>query len=403
MNHNRQTCPPPFSSDLVSLVWPMSVEEFLARAMHCEILFQRGNPERLLLLEEPLCAYDMRFLFAHGDETTIWREGGLRTTRGTDSEQDVDALAPGTTLQTHLQRNLAFGRRLISALARQMHLESGFFSIFASRDAHTATHFDRNYNFTIQLRGEKTWTVYGDGPAMANPCDNMALEVDRLALMRPQLHGVIPREPHGSASIYHLQPGDILYVPPGFWHATECTGVSLSLNLCIEPWAWYQALGDALQRQLQAQPKWRKPLGAPTREEATEYLRGLRQMVSDIAVEDLVADLDEPSAVQVDEPLRQTFGSLLMWEKNGAGLHYGADELRFLAKGTRGKLLDTLQANLEPALVLMAKLDRPMTVRELSTQAGVDREKMWNLALRLVRVGYLASTASSADPTSTQD
>jgi hypothetical protein len=88
-----------------------------------------------------------------------------------------------------------------------MNLESGFFSIFASRDTHTATHYDRNYNFTIQLSGEKTWTVHREGPAIVAPSDNMAFDADRLASMLPHMHGATSREPGHRASIYQLAPG----------------------------------------------------------------------------------------------------------------------------------------------------------------------------------------------------
>lgn len=140
---------PPFSSDVSSLIWPMDALEFISGAMQTNVLFRRGDPSRLALLENPLGSYDLRFLFAHGEESTIWKNGGRDVTRGTDSDRDVDALTAGITLQTHLTTKLPFGKRFISELAGQMHLESGFFSIFASMDAYTATHYDRNYNFTI--------------------------------------------------------------------------------------------------------------------------------------------------------------------------------------------------------------------------------------------------------------
>lgn len=401
MSTGNQPNTPPFSSDLSSLVWPMSAEEFVSSAMQTEVLFRRGDPGRLALLEDPLGSYDLRYLFAHGDEATIWKQGGREVTRGTDSDRDVEALVSGTTIQTHLMTKLAFGKSFISKLARQMHLESGFFSIFASRDTHTATHYDRNYNFTIQLFGEKIWTVHTEEPAIQAPSESTALKADRLAPMSPHMHGAICREPDDRPSIYQMTPGDMLYVPPGYWHTTECAGLSIQLNLSIEPRAWFQVLGGALIRHLEAQQEWRAPFGVPTQSEATEYLTKLRRVVDSLSAEDVAVSARESPTVHVDEPLRRTLGSLLMWETNGAGLHFGVDELRFLAKGTRGRWIDILKIDMEPALVVLTKLDDPKTVRELSAEVQLDCERMRDFVQRLVDLGYLTTATRSAGPTST--
>lgn len=396
VNDGDQSIFPRFSSDLASLIWPMSAKDFVADGMHANVFFQRGGPQRLSLLEQPLGGFHLDYLFAHGEDATIWREGGLRATRGSDSDQDVHAIVPGVTVQTHLQNRSAFCRRLISSIAKQMNLASGFCTIFASLDTYTATHFDRNYNFTIQLHGEKTWTVQHGFPAVAHPSANLALEVDRLSSMQPQLHGATLHEPEEGQSVYTLRPGDILYVPPGYWHATNCDGLSVSLNLCIEPWAWFQTVGDALLRHLEAQPEWRVPRGASTAAEAAHYLRSLKRIVDAIDAEDLVADSAEPSAVLMDQPLRRTLGSLLMWDKQHAGVHYSTGELRFLAKGMRGRLLDTLSEEWEPALALLAGLDRPACIRDLSTMTQMASEEMQVFVQRLVDVGYLAPASSPA-------
>lgn len=376
----------------------MCADEFISGAMHKDVLFQGGGPERLELLEDPLGSYDLRYLFALGYDATVWKQGGLLTTRGTDSDRDVEALVSGTTIQTHLMSKFDFGRRFIANLARQMHMETGFFSIFASRDTHTATHYDRNYNFTIQLCGEKIWTVHTEGPAIEAPSRNAALGSDRLAPMPPHMHGAITREPGNRPSRYHMTPGDLLYVPPGYWHSTECTGLSISLNLSVEPKAWYQVLGGALMRHLEALQEWRAPLGVPTQVEATDYLTKLKRIVDSLSAEDIAVSRRESPTVDVDEPLRRTLGSLLMWEKNGAGVHFGIDELRFLAKGTRGRWIDVLKGDMEPALMVLAKLDEPKTVRELSAEVQLDSEPMLDFVQRLVDFGYL----TSAGPTLTR-
>jgi hypothetical protein len=272
-----------------------------------------------------------------------------------------------------------------------MYLTSGFCTIFASRDAYTATHFDRNYNFTIQLRGEKTWTVQPGYQAIAHPSANLALDADRVSSMQRQLHGATLHKPKEGQSIYTLQPGDILYVPPGYWHATNCDGLSVSLN------------GLGFRRSpMRSFAIWKRNQSGGCREvppraqKAAHYLRSLRRIVDSIAAEDLIANPAEPAAVLMDQPLRRTLGSLLMWDKQHAGVHYSIGELRFLAKGIRGRLLDTLKDEWEPALVLLAGLDRPASIRDLSTMTQIASEEMRDFVQRLVDVGYLAAASSPA-------
>lgn len=365
--------------------------------LRTDVLFQPGRPERLELLVEPLSSFDLAHLLAHGDESTIWEEGGLRTTRGTDSDRDVDALVPGTTVQTHLGRRFPFGRRFVAEVARQMHLESGFFSIFASRDAVTTTHYDRNHNFTIQLSGEKTWTVYGNGPAVESPSDHAALQSDRLAATPPQLHGATPRGPDdAAATTHHLTPGAILYVPPGHWHATRCRGLSISLNVSLEPRAWFQVLGKALVRHLESDPRWRAPFGTPTADQADEYVANLQRIVARLTADDVgVRAVGDPTPVGVDQPLRRTLGSLLMWEADGAGIHYAEAEVRFVALGTQGRWVEVIPQDWLPVLEVLAALDDPTTVAALSAATGLDQAQVSDFAGRLTDLGYL--TAASAD------
>lgn len=398
MSTGHQPNPPPFSADLSSLVWPLPAEQFVSRAMQTEVLFQCGDMRRLAAFDKPLGSYDLRFLFAHGEDATIWKRGGRDVTRGTDSEQDIEALVSGTTIQTHLMTKLPFCRNFVAKLARQMNLENGFFSVFASNDTHTAIHYDRNYNFTIQLLGEKTWTVHTQAPAVEAPSGNAAFHADRLASTAPHMHGATWLEPDDQPTVYRMTPGDMLYVPPGYWHATECPGLSIQLNLSIEPKAWFHVVGDALTRHLEAQPEWRAPFGAPTPSEAAAYLAKLRRIVDSLSAEDIAGIAPASPTVHVDEPVRRTLGSLLMWETHGAGLHFGADELRFLAKGTRGRWIDILKRDMEPALGVLTTLDDPKTVKELSDEMKLDCGRMRDFVQRLVDFGYLTTTAKPAEP-----
>ena len=390
MNNNLQAGPPPFTSNLSSLIWPMSEEVFLSSAKETEVLFQPGDSNRLNEIFAEIGSYDPKHLFALGEETTIWKQGGLRVSRGTDSEKDFDDLVAGTTIQTHLNSKLAYGRRFISNIAQQMSMADGFFSIFASKDTKTTTHYDRNYNFTIQLFGEKTWYVNTDAPAVDSPSGNAAFEADRLAKTAPHMHGIIWREPNDKPTAFDLTPGDMLYVPPGFWHATKCSGLSVQLNISIEPNAWFQVVGDALFRHLEAQPDWRAPFGTSSEQEKVLYISKLKKIVNELTIDDISGDPPNHLVIDPNQPLRRTLGSLLMWESSGAGIHYDDDELRFLAKGTRGRWIDILKIDMEPALAALAHLEEPKSVLDLSMELQLDSNRLNEFIQQLFNYGYLS-------------
>ena len=362
---DKSNLTPAFSSDLATLVWPMPKEEFISSAMHNRVLFQSGSPSRLELFEKSLAGFDLRFLLAHGEDGMIWREGGLKASPGMNNEMDINAFTAGVTIQTHLNHKSAFGRKFLTEVAQQMHLESGFFSIFASQDSYTATHYDRNYNFTIQLVGQKTWTVHEQVAAVVAPTECIPLEIDRLTQMSPEMHGAPILEPAGKTSEYTLSPGDLLYVPPGYWHATQCSGVSISLNLSIEPLAWYELLGRNLLRHLKSDPQWRLTFGSPSYLEANTYLEKLKHLVHSMNAQDLINDVPFNTGVSMDQPLRRTLGSLLMWETTGAGIYFHVDEVRFSAQGKKGRLSDLLSTAMLPVLEKLAHLEHSITLSEL--------------------------------------
>lgn len=388
MNNVGEKTLPCFGADLTTLIWPMPLDQFFLSAMHNNVFYQAGSTERLAILEDQLNSYSLTYLFDHGVETTIWKEGGKQTNRGTDTALDLETLIEGTTIQTHLQKKMPFARNFVMDIANQMNLESGFFSIFASRDTHTDTHYDRNYNFTIQLSGEKTWHVYGEQVSAVNPTRNVALRSDRLSLMANHMHGARINQPYGNCITYHLSPGDILYVPPGFWHSTECKDLSISLNVSLEPKPWFKVIGDSLIRHLEEQMEWRKPYGVPSEEIIEIYLESLRQVVSSMTPGDINP---RPHQLRSGESLRRGTGSLLIWEVDGAGLYYGEDELRFLALGTKGRLIEVTKCDMEPVLKLLSDADYVTTIEDVSSKTDINPDRIKKLMQQLFDFGYLTS------------
>lgn len=98
-------------------------------------------------------------------------------------------------------------------------------------------HFDRQHNFFIQTEGTKRWFV-SERPAIRNPHDNLVYSgtpqsfFDSMRLRGYEI--LMPRD--CGRAVYDLSPGDVLYIPPGFYHSPETTDIaSLHYTLTIEP------------------------------------------------------------------------------------------------------------------------------------------------------------------------
>lgn len=98
-------------------------------------------------------------------------------------------------------------------------------------------HFDRQHNYFIQTEGSKRWFV-SEVAAITNPYDNLVYNgtpqkfFDNLNQRGYKIK--MPRD--CGRAVYDLSPGDVLYIPPGFYHSPETTSItSLHYTLTIEP------------------------------------------------------------------------------------------------------------------------------------------------------------------------
>jgi 50S ribosomal protein L16 3-hydroxylase len=143
----------------------------------------------------------------------------------------------------------------------------------------TAWHFDQNVNFVLQVHGTKTWwlapNAHVERPmtrhTVGQPVD---AELHSYARM-PMLDGV----PADVREIL-LEPGSLLFVPRGVWHATRATTDALSLNFTFTPPTWIDLLTAALRGRLALSREWRET-AAPASVETFEAL--LRELAEDAA------------------------------------------------------------------------------------------------------------------------
>lgn len=94
-------------------------------------------------------------------------------------------------------------------------------------------HFDTHPVWILQVAGSKHWTVSRE-PGVVNPPFNVVFPPDRdhvklpwIALDRPDTS-----DPDAFLDL-RLDPGDVLYLPAGCWHAARAEGSSLALTLAM--------------------------------------------------------------------------------------------------------------------------------------------------------------------------
>ncbi len=129
-------------------------------------------------------------------------------------------------------------------------------------------HLDPTATLSIQLEGTKRWTV-SKKSAFERPTYALTQLLDEA---KPRaLATRLPLEDWEWESIdqsmnapenqidFVVEPGDVIYVPPGTWHATEClSDASLGMLLQINDWPALDYIIDkVVEPRLQKKPKWR--------------------------------------------------------------------------------------------------------------------------------------------------
>lgn len=93
-----------------------------------------------------------------------------------------------------------------------------------------------------------------------------------------------------------LAPGDLLYLPGGYWHETRADEDSISLSVGLLPPTAIDAL-DLLRAELAASPRWRArfpPLGHASAFNDAQVLERAGALIAELR-EELASRLDDPS------------------------------------------------------------------------------------------------------------
>ncbi|MCF8060062.1 MAG: cupin domain-containing protein [Bacteriovoracaceae bacterium] len=129
--------------------------------------------------------------------------------------------------------------------------------IYAISKGHgTATHFDQNINFVLQVSGVKKWWLAKNN-MVTNPMTRFTLGSAIDPELETYLEGEIPKDMPSDALEIELKPGSVLFVPRGIWHKTEAQSDAISLNFTYSAPTWIDLLTSCIRANLSQSPSWR--------------------------------------------------------------------------------------------------------------------------------------------------
>jgi hypothetical protein len=181
-----------------------------------------------------------------------------------------------------------------------------FAKLYASNDGGGfAIHADRHHVFVLQVAGKKLWR-FSREPAVAAPRDGLFMSADGHPSWSNGQSGERARHDDGTPVAAPdadalesalLEPGHLLYMPPGTWHVARAQGHSIAVSVSPERATVADFVVAALRERLAESADWRRDLFATPGEAPppggvpASIARVLGARLADLR--DAVAGLDE--------------------------------------------------------------------------------------------------------------
>ena len=292
----------PMLPGLGTLLDPLDLQRFRDEYWHRRHYAARAKQGLVKQLSKELEGFDVhRLLQRHSGPVQTWS----KTTRGAFAAAEVTASAAsaaydaGVTLYLHqldVPALTQWQRRLARELGHSQ--EDVTCSVFAAKQgAGTRCHFDSLENFTVQLQGTKTWHV-SPNRHVKSPLENWVTGTEVPGELRRYCESPLPADMPKRRTTLELRPGDILYVPRGYWHSTEGSADSLSLFLGFSVTPCLDRILSALRSRLLRNASWRENFidAAAGREwekrakrQVADLLSSLQTDITELTADDVMA------------------------------------------------------------------------------------------------------------------
>lgn len=272
-------------------------------------------------------------------------------------------------------------------------------ALFCNRThTHTCMHFDPVGTITIQLRGRKRWHIAANKHA-PSPTVPWAVGDEVPASLRTFAHDAFPTTMPTNATSFDLEPGACLYVPPGYWHATESHEESVSLHVHLVSMTWADAVLATLRGVLMRDEVWRRiafglwHLDATATPDAATMLSELRAAVATLSVEDLTSGVTQPSTVSATSRIVRRARSTVGIEREESGTYF----VRFSADEHGTQRVSTVEMSAEyvAATLHLARARYPVSPADLADHVpGLTVDEAVDFGRVVLDVGFARVAAS---------
>lgn len=207
----------------------------------------------------------------------------------------------GATLEfDFIERFFPGIQKLIAMIREVLQLPNGAFGkaigYFSPHSGGFPAHFDAYYNFIFQMDGTKTWLLHPNNH-VKDPVQHYDLHEYPYLPSELKTYWQHRDTPPGDLAqigiVERLIPGSMLYLPRGYWHQTEASELSVSLNITFSFPTILDIFLAALRKKMIATSINRK---APLHLGSTDYeyyLYHTSQLFKKITLEDLLEQLHQ--------------------------------------------------------------------------------------------------------------
>jgi hypothetical protein len=151
-------------------------------------------------------------------------------------------------------------------------MAGAFAKLYASNDGKGfAVHADKHHVFVLQVSGKKLWR-YSRAPVVDAPTDGLFIAGDgqpywtSRAGREPALRDDGTPVPPPDVSTFDqalLEPGHLLYLPPGTWHVARAQGHSIAVSISPGRTTVLEHVTRLIHDVFAGHPEWRRDVLAP--------------------------------------------------------------------------------------------------------------------------------------------
>lgn|GEM_PF-1838418 len=393
------------------------LEKFLGEHWTRRIFLSRISEEDFHLLQKELANFDPAAIIRghQGNVASVWLEDLEGHTQAVD-------MSPSDALKFYEAGMTVFlpdvktptVERWHEELARSLNRPPLNFlsSLFISKNGNVSgCHFDHIENFTVQLRGTKSWRIIENSHAPL-PTVNYSMRAARPYLEDIWLYGKrpFPAAIGNNAERVTVTPGALLYVPRGFWHEVETAADSISLLLGFPAYTWADVVLSSLRTMLLRHIEWRENAVYPydAKSWKTAHLR-LGQLCCQLAT---FLDKVDPAEFlpHVIEPTNRSGNVHTTFRRNPLctlGIYpVGDTHVDLIASLHQGDLSRTREARVPAAWIpVLEAVDQSLQISQATLakqhpEICEDLPRIFELivALEVIRPEVTAAGCSAGDP-----